>query len=79
MSHIFVRCEQVIQARPEVIFDVLADYENKHPRILPSNFLDYTVERGGYGNGTVISYRLQAAGRERAYKMHIEETVKGRF
>ncbi len=77
MSHIFVRSERVIQARPAEVFNTLADYVNKHPRILPSNFLDYRVEQGGQGQGTVISYRFQAAGRERACIMHIEETVKG--
>ncbi|HEU5379966.1 MAG TPA: SRPBCC family protein [Ktedonobacteraceae bacterium] len=77
MSHIFVRCERVIYARPEEVFDTLADYIQRHPRILPSNFLNYRVERGGWGDGTVISYRFQAAGREREYRMRIEETVKG--
>lgn len=77
MSHIFVRCERVIHASPEEIFSILADYTNRHPRILPANFLNYRVERGGWGDGTVISYRFQAAGRERAYTMRVEETIKG--
>ncbi|MGH2478815.1 MAG: SRPBCC family protein [Ktedonobacteraceae bacterium] len=77
MSHIFVRSERVVRARSEKVFDTLADYIHRHPRILPSNFLDYHVEQGGRGHGTVINYRLRAAGREREYTMRVEETVKG--
>lgn len=77
MSHIFVRSERIIEASPAEVFKTLADYEMKRPRMLPPNYLDYTLERGGQGNGTVIRYRLQAAGRERPYEMHVEETVKG--
>lgn len=78
MSHIFVHGERIIQARPEVVFRTLADYANKRPRMLPANFLDYRVEKGGQGQGTVISYRFRAAGRERPYTMRVEETLKGR-
>ncbi|HEY3992224.1 MAG TPA: SRPBCC family protein [Ktedonobacteraceae bacterium] len=77
MSHIFVRSERVIDASPATVFQTLADYETKRPRILPPNYLDYTIEKGGKGNGTIIRYRLHAAGRERPYEMHVEETVKG--
>lgn len=77
MSHIFVHSERMIQAKPAKIFDALADYIHQHPRILPANFLGYRVEQGGHGQGTVIHYRLQAAGRERPYTMQVEETIKG--
>lgn len=77
MSHIFARSERVIEAKPAEVFQVLADYKVKRPRILPPNYLDYTIAKGGQGNGTVIRYRLRAAGRERPYEMHVEETVKG--
>jgi uncharacterized protein YndB with AHSA1/START domain len=78
MSHIFVRSERVIDARPEEVFQALADYQTRRPRILPPNYLDYAVERGGQGGGTVIRYRFQAAGRERPYQMEVEETIKGK-
>lgn len=77
MSHIFVRSERVIDARPEEVFRTLADYQIRRPRILPPNYLDYAVERGGQGGGTVIHYRFQAAGRERPYQMDVEETIRG--
>jgi len=79
MSHISVHSERVIDASPEEIFSALADYEHKRPRILTPNFLNYRVEKGGQGSGTVISYVLQAAGRERSYQMYIDEPQRGRL
>lgn len=77
MSHIFVRSERIIGAKPGEVFKALSDYETKRPRILPPNYIEYGVDKGGQGNGTVIHYRLQAAGRSRPYEMSVEETVKG--
>ena len=77
MSHIFVRSERIIEARPDEVFKTLADYQMRRPRILPPSYLDYSIEQGGQGSGTVFRYRLQAAGRERPYEMHVEETVRG--
>jgi hypothetical protein len=77
MAQVRAQSEQVIAARPEEVYAVLADYQNKRPSILTPNFLDYTVESGGTGEGTVIGYRLQAAGRERPYHMQVSEPVKG--
>ena len=76
MSHIFVRSELIIEARPGEVFQTLADYKMKRPRILPPNYQDYTIEQGGQGSGTVIRYRFQAAGRARDYEMHVEETIQ---
>lgn len=77
MSHIFVRNERVIDAKPAEVFKTLADYEKRRPRLLTPNYRNYTVEKGGHGGGTVIRYRFNAAGRERPYELHVEETVKG--
>lgn len=77
MSHIFVRSERVIDARPADIFKTLADYEKRRPRLLTPNYQNYTVAKGGQGGGTVILYRFKAARRERPYELHVEETMKG--
>lgn len=77
MSHIHVKKERVINARPEVVYDTLADYKGKRKQLLTPNFLDYTIERGGQGSGTMLRYRLQAAGRERPYHVSVQEPVKG--
>jgi fermentation-respiration switch protein FrsA (DUF1100 family) len=77
MSHIFVRSERVIEASPAEVFNALIDYKVKRPRMLPPKYLNYTVKEGGQGDGTVISYRFRAAGRERPYEMTVEETIAG--
>ena len=79
MSHIHVETERVIDAPPAEVFAFLADYKTKHPMILTPNFLEYAVERGGVGAGTVISYRLHAGGRERPYRMQIDEPEAGKI
>ncbi len=77
MSRIYVQSEYVIPATPEVVYASLIDFQNTRPSILTSNFVDYTVEQGGMGEGTIIRYDLKAAGRKRPYRMHIAETLEG--
>ncbi|HUY74189.1 MAG TPA: SRPBCC family protein, partial [Candidatus Dormibacteraeota bacterium] len=77
MSTITVQTSRAIAAKPEDVYAFLRDYR-KRPQILTPNFLDYTVEEGGEGAGTLIRYRLQAARRERAYQMRVDEPVEGR-
>ena len=77
MAHIYVKNEKVLNANPADVYTVLSDYKNKRPQILPSNFIDYKVEHGGHGDGTVVSYKLHAARRERPYQMKVKEPVKG--
>lgn len=78
MSQVFVKNERTIPASPEAVYTVLTDYKDKRPLILTPNFLDYKVESGGQGSGTVVSYRLRAANRERAYRMRVDEVVRGK-
>lgn len=77
MSHIHVKKERMIDARPEAVYEALADYKGQRKQMLTPNFLDYTIERGGRGGGTMLRYRLQAAGRERPYHISVQEPVKG--
>lgn len=76
MGHVHVETEKVINARPEVVYQYLADYRDKRPRILTPNFVDYAVKKGGRGNGTVVTYVLHAGRRERPYEMHVNEEGK---
>ena len=78
MSQVFVKNERVIPASPEAVYTVLADYKDKRPLMLTQNFLDYRVESGGQGAGTVVAYRLRAANRERPYRMRVDEVLKGK-
>ena len=78
MGHIYVKSEEVVDAPPEAVYAALKDYRQIRPQILTPNFLDYQVEQGGVGKGTVIDYRLKAGGRERPYHMQVDETVRGK-
>jgi hypothetical protein len=78
MGQVVAQTERVIPTSPQRVRAFLSDYRNNRPRILPPEYFeDYRVEQGGEGAGTVISYRLRAGGRERAYRMHVEESAEG--
>ncbi len=70
---VHVGAERTIDAPPDRVMAILSDYREGRPRLLPPNFLDYQVESGGQGSGTVVTYRLQAGRRERGYRMEVEQ------
>ena len=55
--------------RPKSRIDVLPTIGNITPKFLPPAFSDFRVEEGGYGAGTVISFRGKTAGRVRDFRM----------
>jgi Polyketide cyclase / dehydrase and lipid transport len=73
---IHVDLERMIPAPPARVHAALADYHGRAD-ILPGNYLDYTVEEGGQGAGTVVSYRLRAGRRQRRYRMEVAEPTPG--
>ncbi len=77
MAHIHVQAEQVVNARPEEVYAFLKDY-TKRPQILTDNYLNYKVEEGGNGAGTVVTYRLHAANRERGYRIQVSDPGQGK-
>ena len=79
MAHIQVHAERAIDASPDAVYSILADYRGNRQRILPpEHYLDYGVESGGTGPGTTFRYRLRAGGRERPYTMISSEPAPGR-
>lgn len=78
MSRIHVEAERLVDAKPQDVYAFITDYRDKRPHILPPNYSDYAVVKGGRGNGTVIRYRFQAARRQRIYEMMVEEPSRGR-
>ncbi len=77
MSRIVISAERVIDAPANQVYDILADYRGGHREILPPQFVDYRVVEGGRGAGTLISFRVRAGGRERAYTMRASEPIRG--
>lgn len=63
MSQIYARAEAILNARPEAVYNAIADYKHGHPHIIPQEtFSDLRVEQGGYGAGTVIRFKVKVVG-----------------
>ncbi|MEV6103950.1 SRPBCC family protein [Streptomyces sp. NPDC051940] len=60
MGQVEATTERVIDAKPEDVFDALADYAGARQRVLPANYSAYEIREGGDGEGTVVRWKLQA-------------------
>lgn len=67
-----------IAAPPGQLYAIIADYRHGHPRILPPQFRNLSVERGGTGAGTIIRFQLRIFGVARAFRAAITEPEPGR-
>jgi hypothetical protein len=75
MARVTASATTTVSAPPERVLEFLRDYRERRPTILTDNYSDYRVEEGGEGSGTVISYRFAAGGRERDYRLRVEESA----
>ncbi len=55
-----------MDAPPDRVYAIIADYHNGHPHILPKQFRNLTVEKGGVGAGTDHPVRGPRAGADAA-------------
>lgn len=78
MGTIEVTAQRRIGAPADAVYGWLADYAVHHQRFLPDAFTGYTVESGGVGAGTVVSFTVTAGGRSRPYTMRVSEPEPGR-
>lgn len=72
------QAEQLIEAQPDAVYAVLADYRTHHPRIMPSSFSNLEVETGGVGAGTVFHITVRMLGRRQELHMQVAEPDPGR-
>ena len=73
-----VSASALISASARSIYDLIADYRNGHPRILPKPpFVSLEVEQGGYGAGTVINFQMKLMGRIQSFHSAITEPKPG--
>jgi len=77
MATVTARATRAVDAPPEHVLEFLRDYRDARPQILTDNFTAYRVEQGGRGAGTVIGYHFAAGGRERDYRLAVEEDGGG--
>ena len=79
LSTYTVARSRLIPAPPEVCYDIIADYREGHPSILPPRwFGPLTVEEGGYGAGTRIRFEMRVFGKTNVGHAIITEPVPGR-
>jgi hypothetical protein len=79
MSPIHAEVSRVIEAPPEAVYAVIADYNESHPAILPKHvFSGLVVEQGGIGAGTVVRATMAALGAKQELHVTVSEPEPGR-
>jgi hypothetical protein len=77
MGQIHVKASAVLNARSEDVYATIADYRHSHPSILPKSFYDLQVEQGGYGEGTIIRFKMKVLGAEQPLHQRVSEPEPG--
>ena len=70
--------ERHIQAPAGRVYDYIRDFREHHPKFLPPQFSDFTVEAGGIGAGTLHSFKLTLGGRTTEHRVRVGEPEPGR-
>jgi len=73
-----ISASAVVPARRERVYSLIANYNDGHPRILPKQFSNLTVEQGGVGAGTVIRFQMSVLGKKQTLRAAITEPEPGR-
>jgi hypothetical protein len=69
---------KLINAPVEEIYNIIADYRNGHPNILPKPyFLSLDVEEGGFGAGTIVQFQMRLLGQIQSFRSLITEPEPG--
>ena len=80
MSMFTFETSRIIDAPPEPIYAVIADYHGGHNDILPRPyFQEMTVTEGGYGAGTRMTVKMKVFGKEYVYNQVVTEPEPGRM
>lgn len=79
MAPISVSAQRTMAAPAAEVYRYIADMRVHHPHFLPLAFLDFVVESGGVGAGTVTRFKLEAGGRTRQCHMTVAEPEPGRI
>lgn len=74
-----IRASKVVQAPAARVYNIIADYRDGHPRILPPKYFKWLrVESGGVGAGTRISFAMRVMGTTSVLHATITEPEPGR-
>ena len=78
MASYRVEASAHIDAPPERVYGIIADYRVGHPSILPKAFKNFVVEKGGTGAGTIIRFEVHAFGTVTRFRAIVTEPEPGR-
>ena len=79
MAQLTVTASQKIAAPAGKIYATIADYRHSHPEILPKPpFISLAVEKGGVGDGTIITFQMKVSGRVQNLRATVTEPEPGR-
>jgi hypothetical protein len=80
VAKVHLSAERLIDAPADVVYACIADYRHHHRPggFLPPAFHDFTIERGGVGAGTVMTFKVTLAGRTRTVTHTVSEPEPGR-
>lgn len=71
--------ETLMPASADVVYEIISDYQDLHPAILPSQyFKKMRVEAGGRGAGTVFTVEMNVYGYKTTLHMTVTEPELGR-
>lgn len=78
MRNLHAEQTATIDASPEEVYAILANYRDTHPQILPKQyFSDLEVESGGTGAGTTFRVRTHVMGIGQRFHMVVREPKPG--
>ncbi|MDK1472132.1 SRPBCC family protein [Streptomyces sp. 549] len=78
MAQVEATSQREIAAKPETVFDALADYRGTREKLLPGHFSEYEVREGGDGKGTLVHWKLQATSKRiRDCLLDVDEPAEG--
>jgi len=79
MRVLHITSSAIVNAPAPVVYDLIADYHEGHPSILPPEYFDgLAVEAGGRGAGTRIRFTMKAFGRRQVSTATVTEPEPGR-
>jgi Polyketide cyclase / dehydrase and lipid transport len=75
-----ISAERRMAAPPDIVYHCIADYRDHHRPggFLPPAFRDLMISKGGIGDGTVLSWIVDAGGRRRPVSAVVSEPAPGR-
>lgn len=79
MSSYRIQVSARVHAPPDLVYRLIADYRDGHPRIVPPKyFSNLVVEEGGYGAGTRFRIDMTVLGNTQRMRAVVTEPQPGR-